>query len=538
MGAFMSRKSWTGLLLVSSVAVSFVTPSFGVPQVPCSQSVIGTVVTADGTPVNGAQALLDSRSGVTVAEAATSAEGKFAFESAKAGNYVVKVHKEGYLDSEVPLTLPLTGAAPLRIALVRASGSEKPSTQSPAGMEFSDKPDFTVAGITDWTAAGGHGSDVNLRASEALAKDTRALSPSEGTTTIRDSERERELRAAVIKDPTSFQANHSLGEFCLSQRQFADAITSLEKTHQLNANDLESAYELAQAYEGAGRYAEAKLVVSRLLAQNDRPELHRLLGDIEERLNDPLVSEREYERAVQLQPSEQNYFAWGGELLQHRAVEAAIDVFTKGTKAFPHSERMLAGLGAALYAHGSYEYGAQRVCDASDLNPADPQPYLFLGRMEQASPRPLPCVSEKLERFAHDQPNNAWANYYYAVSLLKPDDSTQSREAEKLLENAVRLDPKLALAHLQLGVLKSNGGDWQGAKESYEKATASDPALPDPHFRLAQVYKRWGHQQKVSQELRTFESLKKSDAAAVEQRRREIRQFVVVMRDAPVAPAN
>jgi hypothetical protein len=47
-----------------------------------------------------------------------------------------------------------------------------------------------------------------------------------------------------------------------------------------------------------------------------------------------------------------------------------------------------------------------------------------------------------------------------------------------------------------------------------------------------------GDEQKASQELHIFESLKKSDAVAVEQQRREIRQFVVVMKDVPAAPAN
>jgi tetratricopeptide (TPR) repeat protein len=533
----MARISWVEFVLAISVTMFFVTPSFGVPQTSSGQTIAGIVVAADGTPINGAQVSLDSRGGSTLAATATSIGGKFALEIADAGNYVLKVRKDGFVESQMAVSLPSTDERPLKIALVRTTGSEKPA-QGTGGMEFSDKPDFTVAGITDWTAAGGHGSDVNLRASEALARDTRALRSSEAMTAVRGSKPERELRAAVIKDPTSFKANHELGEFCLRQKQFVDAIVPLEKAHQLNAGDFKNSYNLAQAYDGAGRYAEAKSLASQLLAQNDRPELHRLLGDIEEQLNNPLASEREYERAVQLQPSEENYFGWGGELLQHRAVEAAIDVFTKGTKAFPRSERMFAGLGAALYAHGSYEEGAQRVCDAADLNPSDPQPYLFLGKMEQASPRTLPCVSEKLARFAHDQPNNAWANYYYAVSLLKPDESTQSKQAEKLLENAVRIDPKFALAHLQLGVLKSERGDWQVAKESYEKAAASDPTLPDPHFRLAQVYRRLGDEQKASQELHTFESLKKSDAAAVEQQRREIRQFVVVMKDAPAAPAN
>ena len=526
------------LVVISAVAaiLCLASLSFGLP-LPSPEVIVGQVLTADRTPVRGAQVSLNQVGTSALQQTLTNEAGTFSLSIGESGNYVVRVRKPGYRDAEFKLALPLSSAEPLKITLEAATASPSVERHPADGMEFSDKPDFTVAGITDWTAAGGHGSDVNLRASEALAKDTRTLSDSNDFTS-RDRERERELRAAVLKDPASFQANHALGEFCLRQRQFVDAIPSLEKAHQLRPGDFENLYDLAQAYDGAGRYAEAKLLVNQLLAQGDRPELHRLLGDVEEHLNDPLASEREYERAVQLQPSEENYFAWAGELLQHRAVEAAIDVFTKGAKEFAHSERMLAGLGAALYAHGSYEDGAQRVCDASDLNPSDPQPYLFMGKMEQASPRPLPCVKEKLARFAHDRPNNPWANYYYAFSLLQPEESAQSKEAEELLKNAVSIDPRFALAYLQLGVLKSNRGDWKGAKEAYEKAAASDPSLPDPHFRLAQVYRRMSDPQRASQELRTFDSLKKSDAAAVEQQRREVRQFVIVMKDAPAAPAN
>ncbi len=42
-------------------------------------------------------------------------------------------------------------------------------------MEFADQPNFTVAGVTDWTAVGGHGSDASLRTSEALARETLTL---------------------------------------------------------------------------------------------------------------------------------------------------------------------------------------------------------------------------------------------------------------------------------------------------------------------------------------------------------------------------
>ncbi|HEX8926967.1 MAG TPA: carboxypeptidase regulatory-like domain-containing protein, partial [Terriglobales bacterium] len=368
------------------VAISALAYVSATPQ--GSSSTFDGIVVDDKTPISGARITVTQAGSSSADEASSDAEGKFSLATTKAGACLLRVHKNGYADSEVPVTLPLANAAPLRISLARMSEDHA----SAAGMQFSDKPDFTVAGITDWTAAGGHGSDVNLRASESLARETGALGSTSPSFPVHDAERERSLRVVAAKEPTSFQANYALGKFCLNQRHFADAVPPLERAHQLQPDDFQAAYDLAQGYEGAGRHEKAKALVQQLIASRDRAELRHSLGDIEEALNNPLASEREYERAVQLEPSEDNYFAWGSELLRHRAVEAAIDVFTKGAGVSPHSERMLAALGAALYAHGSYEAGAQRVCEASDLKPADPEPYLFLGKMEQASPRPLPCV--------------------------------------------------------------------------------------------------------------------------------------------------
>jgi len=512
-----------GLLIFAA----FVT--FPTSQALTSQTLAGNVRESNGTPVRAARVILTER-GASKEEALTDGEGNFSLTAPESGSFVLRVHKEGFRDAEEPLTLPAANKM-LSISLVRADGSAASNVSEP-GIQFNDQPNFTVAGITDWTAAGGHGSDVNLRASEALAKDTRSLSARDTLADSPDPELEKRLREALLKEPLSFKANRGLGAFCLRERHYRDAIPPLEKAHELSPGHFDAAFELVQAYEGAGEHLKAKALVEQLLASGERAELHRLSGDIEESLENPLAAERAYERAVGLNPSEQNYFAWGGELLVHRAVEAAVEVFSKGANAFPQSERMLAGLGAALYANGAYEPAARNVCKASDLNPSDPEPYLFLGRMAQAAPQVLPCVEERLARFARERPRDASANFYYAVAILKAGAPEQrKRQAEALLEEAARIDPAFAEAYLQLGALQSQRGDWPRAKASYERAVAANAEFPDPHFRLAQVYQHTGDGKRAAEELQIFERLKQTDAAAVEQRRREIRQFIVVLRE-------
>ena len=149
---------------------------------------------------------------------------------------------------------------------------------------------------------------------------------------------------------------------------------------------------------------------------------------------------------------------------------------------------MLVALGVAQYAQGADDQAAQDLVKASDLAPDNPTPYLFLGKMQIVQGAPLEGAVEALARFAQLHPDNALANYYYAVGLWKrelanpaasavdlaPANGRQTTEdparVEKLLLKAEQLDPKLAAAHLQLGILYSQRGDFAEAITEYRRA--------------------------------------------------------------------
>jgi tetratricopeptide (TPR) repeat protein len=270
-------------------------------------------------------------------------------------------------------------------------------------------------------------------------------------------------------------------------------------------------------------------------------EQHHLAADADEKAGKPLDAVREYQNAAELNPSETNLFDWGAELLLHRAAEPAIEVFTKGNRSFPRSVRMLVGLGAAWYSRGSYDQAAQRFCEASDLNPEDPNPYLFMGRMQTAETVDSPAIVERLGRFARLEPQNSLANYYYAVALWKQyksvDEMKDLELVKSLLEKAVHLDPKLGLAHLQLGILYSEQGDIPKAISAYQRAIEASPQLEQAHYRLAQAYKRVGQTAKAHTEIQQYERISNEKAQEVDRQRRELQQFVYKMRDEmPASP--
>src|SRR5208282_4332696 len=60
-----------------------------------------------------------------------------------------------------------------------SSASSNGAKASPGAMEFNDEPNFTVAGVTDWSNLGLHGAAGTSRTSESLAKETLTLKSSE-----------------------------------------------------------------------------------------------------------------------------------------------------------------------------------------------------------------------------------------------------------------------------------------------------------------------------------------------------------------------
>jgi len=521
-------------------------------------TVEGTVRDSAGEPVMGASVVLEEKGGTRKLRTKTDTEGKFSLTVRHAGTYTATVEKDGFskcVTDPMPL-LSVGQKKQLDLRLQTATAAQPPASitaTSSAGMEFKDEPSFTVAGVTDWSGAGGHGSDTSLRTSEELARETQALKSGRRDQPSRDAaggnagdresmESENKLRAAVARTPDSFEANHQLGEFYLRAGKYREAIASLKVANQISAENVSNAYDLALAYRGNGDLALARdLAVKVIASAEGNAGLHALLGDLDERLGDPLGAVREYERAATLDPSEPNYFEWGTELLLHRAVRPAVIVFKKGSSLHPDSARMLVGLGAALYADGSYDEAAGQLCLASDLKPEDPTPYLFLGKMEVTLPTAFSCSEQKLARFLQNQPEHALANYYYAMVVLKRSreskNSADSQQAEALLKKSVALDPKLGEAYLQLGILYAAQGASDQAIAAFQKAIEVTPGLGEAHYRLSQLYKRAGEKAKSEQEIQLYKQVEKSEADEVERQRREIQQFLIILKDQPAASA-
>jgi tetratricopeptide (TPR) repeat protein len=488
-------RHWMGATLTILLLAMASVPS----AIPRQQSqawhgtIEGTLRDTCGKPVTEATVLLEEKGSAEIIATKPNADGTFVFSPKHDGTYTVRAKKTGWLDSvsdalavspgdKKHIDLILRTAASLKF---EPASNQSPAKSSPDTMEFKDEPTFTVAGVTDWSDLGLHGSAAGSKTSEALARDTLMLKSDD-----------------------------------------------LEASHTGSSS---KRFEAALAARAKGDLGGSRAEIQKALAMGDDAEGHRLLGEIDERLNDPLDAVREYERAARMDPSERNYFEWGSELFLHKASEPAAEVFTRGSSAYPKSARLLTGLGAALYAKGTYDEAARRLCQAADLEPAEPAPYLFLGKIEKATPAPLPCSEQKLAGFAREQPGNALANYYYAISLWKrtrgSENAENVKQIEALLQKAVASNPKFDEAYLQLGLVRFSLADFGEALRDYQKAIEANPNLAEAHRQLGLLYRRTGETVNAQQEFDAYERIEKMEAAESERQRRELRQFLIILND-------
>src|SRR5262245_17794178 len=105
---------------------------------------------------------------------------------------------------------------------------------------------------------------------------------------------EAQLQKALRASPQSFAANHNLGEFYIQQGRLAAAIPYLEKAQQADPKHYANSYDLALAYVLTGDATKARAQIQQALRLSDTPELHTLLGEVEEKNGDVAAAATAY----------------------------------------------------------------------------------------------------------------------------------------------------------------------------------------------------------------------------------------------------
>lgn len=230
---------------------------------------------------------------------------------------------------------------------------------------------------------------------------------------------------------------------------------------------------------------------------------HLLASKAWDGVGDPARAVQQAEAALAIEPrSEAAHLQLGQIFLGHNTPQAAAEIFSDALALHPDSLALRLGRGLALKDLLRYEEaeGDLRACLAKrpELGVAfDALATIYLhGKKFEALST---LAAEFRGRNAGD-----YRGPYFAAAALE-GESGKATEAEALLAESIRLNPRFAASRALLGKMRLNAGDAAGAIPPLEEAVRLRPDYSPAAFHLAQAYQRAG---RAADAARAFERVR------------------------------
>ncbi len=342
----------------------------------------------------------------------------------------------------------------------------------------------------------------------------------------------------------SAEQHFTLGLLFASRGAFEAAIPHFEETLRKEPTSYAATYNLALAYNGAGRTQAAIDLIDRSIDREPTAELYNLLASLEETAGHYVDAAHHFERAVELEPTNEGYyFDLGVEYLAHFTFGPALEVFRVGTQKFPGSSRQFVGWGFAHYAQREYLAAAEAFLTALELDPSSRTAFKAWNSLPAFLPpseweRFLP----RLQRLAELHPTSPEAAYSYGDILFRQEFALGKPMkfdlAQSFLERAIRLKPDFAEAHMELGNLHAAGKENEMAVAEFQEAARLDPQNEMAHYRLGQTYRNLNQLELAQQELARYSELARNRREQLARSRSAIKQFVLAQSGSSSAPGE
>jgi tetratricopeptide (TPR) repeat protein len=327
--------------------------------------------------------------------------------------------------------------------------------------------------------------------------------------------------------------NLALGILFLSHDSNKEAIPPLESALKQDASNETVILNLALAYKGAGQAATAIALTSRALEKTPSAALFNLLAELEEASGDYVEAVRNYQRAVELDPTnEEYYFDLGMEYLSHFTFGPALEVYRVGTEKFPDSSRQYLGLAFSHYAVREYTQAAEAFTKALEIDPESPAVLkAWNTALSSLSPADWEPILPRLDRLAAAHLQSPDLAYSYGAALFRSEFAKGPKGAlqrpQAFLEKAINLRPDFSAAHLELAALFAAQKQDQKAVDEYTEAIREDPKSDIPHYRLGQLYRQMNKMDLAAKELTLYQETSKMHQEEIKRNRSAIQQFIL-----------
>ncbi len=233
-------------------------------------------------------------------------------------------------------------------------------------------------------------------------------------------------------------------------------------------------YGEAQQLAGQGDFNGARSRLEGLISRQPSNALyHNDLGVVCYQLGDPAAAQRQYETAHQLQPANPTFTRNLADLYFSvvNRVDDAIHIYLDLLKQNPRDVETLINLGHVCGAVGRGEEAKTFYRRALEIEPWNAE------ARQALADQPLPV----------QQPVQQPARSAEAL-VAEARECAQQGQARELLEQAIAQNPRLAVAHNDLGVVAYHLGDSGAAQVAYEQAVRLEPGNLNYRKNLADLY--------------------------------------------------
>lgn len=265
-----------------------------------------------------------------------------------------------------------------------------------------------------------------------------------------------ELEAAVAAEPNNVGAVILLSRVYLAQKNIKAAGRLLEATIARGVGEGKIYAALADVYEAGGFYENA-IPAMRLAIDTDK--------------------------------TNQAYrYRYGMMLVDTKTPAAAIIRLREAVQEFPDSARLWLGLGIAQFQDSKLTDAQQSLEKSLILDARLVPAFAYLAAIKNINGQAA-AAAAYYERALEAEEASGILHYLLADTLLK-DATVDDAKVEKHLVRAIKLDARLALAHLALGRFYVRQKRFAEAATAFEKTVSLEPNRAEAFYQLGQVYVR------------------------------------------------
>jgi tetratricopeptide (TPR) repeat protein len=264
-------------------------------------------------------------------------------------------------------------------------------------------------------------------------------------------------------------------------------------------------------------YQRAKRLLDRVRRPlENSASWNNLIGYAEFKLDQPEPALRHLQKALALEPDNEDYLLDIGEFLAyHRAHKESADLFEVAAKRMPNSARVQFGLAVAYILQNRRDEAIVLLKGLISRHPRFEPAYGALGECyeDAGDGEALVDLGRKLQSVNSSNPSGWYLEGAGLLRLVAQGQATLGPAVERL-KSAVQLAPSSARYHFTLAKAYQESGAYELAVSELKQTLALDSQHERAHYVLGRLYQRLGKRELAAAELKAHSMIKQQDRTA------------------------